>query len=108
MRLKFLGRAPTGTDDVEGGRSNMGRASTCLHISNFWTTTTQLDSLLESRQMKLLMRTLNVADFGARETHYFRSRGVVSPFVPQAAGEENAALEARIAALEAVLAKKKG
>ena len=31
--------------------------------------------------------------FGARETHYFRSRGVVSPFVPQAAGEENAALE---------------
>ena len=35
MRLKFLGRAPTDTDDVEGGRSNMGRASTCLHISNF-------------------------------------------------------------------------
>ena len=31
--------------------------------------------------------------FGARETHYFRSRGVVSPFAPQAAGEENAALE---------------
>lgn len=31
--------------------------------------------------------------FGARETHYFRSRGVVSPFAPQATGEENAALE---------------
>lgn len=30
--------------------------------------------------------------FGARETYYFRNRGVVSPFAPQAAGEENAAL----------------
>jgi hypothetical protein len=35
--------------------------------------------------------------FGARETYYFRNRGVVSPFVPGAAGaagvaEENAAL----------------
>lgn len=31
--------------------------------------------------------------FGARETHYFRNRGVVSPFVAQgAAPEENAAL----------------
>jgi hypothetical protein len=31
--------------------------------------------------------------FGARETHYFRTRGVTSPFVGQAAPEENAALE---------------
>lgn len=31
--------------------------------------------------------------FGARETHYFRSRGVVSPFAPAAPSEENAALE---------------
>ncbi|MBL9061603.1 holin family protein [Tabrizicola sp.] len=32
--------------------------------------------------------------FGARETHYFRSRGVVSPFPASgAASEENAALE---------------
>ena len=32
--------------------------------------------------------------FGARETHYFRNRGVVSPFAASgAAGEENAALE---------------
>lgn len=31
--------------------------------------------------------------FGARETHYFRSRGVVSPFAPQTSGKENAALE---------------
>lgn len=31
--------------------------------------------------------------FGARETHYFRARGVASPFVGQGAGEENAALE---------------
>ncbi|MFM7336563.1 MAG: holin family protein [Tabrizicola sp.] len=32
--------------------------------------------------------------FGARETHYFRNRAVVSPFVAQAAEpEENAALE---------------
>jgi hypothetical protein len=31
--------------------------------------------------------------FGARETHYFRTRGVTSPFVGQAASEENAALE---------------
>ena len=31
--------------------------------------------------------------FGARETHYFRSRGVVSPFAASGAGEENAALE---------------
>jgi hypothetical protein len=30
--------------------------------------------------------------FGARETYYFRNRGVVSPFASQAAGEENAAL----------------
>lgn len=30
--------------------------------------------------------------FGARETHYFRTRGVVSPFTPGAAPEENAAL----------------
>ena len=30
--------------------------------------------------------------FGARETHYFRSRGVVSPFAPAASPEENAAL----------------
>lgn len=30
--------------------------------------------------------------FGARETHYFRTRGVVSPFAPAAAPEENAAL----------------
>ncbi len=31
--------------------------------------------------------------FGARETHYFRKRGVVSPFAGQVAPEENAALE---------------
>jgi Holin of 3TMs, for gene-transfer release len=31
--------------------------------------------------------------FGARETHYFRTRGVVSPFAGGAAPEENAALE---------------
>lgn len=31
--------------------------------------------------------------FGARETHYFRTRGVASPFVGQEAAEENAALE---------------
>ncbi len=31
--------------------------------------------------------------FGARETHYFRSRGVVSPFAARGAAEENAALE---------------
>lgn len=31
--------------------------------------------------------------FGARETHYFRNRAVVSPFAGQAAPEENAALE---------------
>jgi len=31
--------------------------------------------------------------FGARETHYFRNRSVVSPFAPQTAPEENAALE---------------
>ena len=31
--------------------------------------------------------------FGARETHYFRSRGVVSPFAAGGAAEENAALE---------------
>lgn len=31
--------------------------------------------------------------FGARETYYFRNRGVVSPFASQASGEENAALE---------------
>lgn len=31
--------------------------------------------------------------FGARETHYFRNRAVVSPFPGQAAAEENAALE---------------
>lgn len=31
--------------------------------------------------------------FGARETYYFRNRGVVSPFVPQAGTGENAALE---------------
>lgn len=30
--------------------------------------------------------------FGARETHYFRTRGVVSPFAPGPAPEENAAL----------------
>ncbi|AZL60920.1 methionine synthase I [Tabrizicola piscis] len=30
--------------------------------------------------------------FGARETHYFRTRGVVSPFAAQAPAEENAAL----------------
>jgi hypothetical protein len=32
--------------------------------------------------------------FGARETHYFRNRAVVSPFAPQREAEENAALEA--------------
>ena len=32
--------------------------------------------------------------FGARETHYFRTRGVVSPFASGAPPEENAALEA--------------
>jgi hypothetical protein len=32
--------------------------------------------------------------FGARETHYFRNRAVVSPFGAQAVPEENAALEA--------------
>ncbi len=31
--------------------------------------------------------------FGARETHYFRSRAVSSPFASQGAAEENAALE---------------
>jgi hypothetical protein len=31
--------------------------------------------------------------FGARETHYFRTRGVVSPFAEQSRNEENAALE---------------
>lgn len=31
--------------------------------------------------------------FGARETHYFRTRGVVSPFAGAAAPEENAALQ---------------
>jgi len=31
--------------------------------------------------------------FGARETHYFRNRAVVSPFAGQAVPEENAALE---------------
>ncbi len=31
--------------------------------------------------------------FGARETHYFRNRAVVSPFGAQPAGEGNAALE---------------
>jgi hypothetical protein len=31
--------------------------------------------------------------FGARETHYFRNRAVVSPFGGQAAAEPNAALE---------------
>lgn len=31
--------------------------------------------------------------FGARETHYFRNRAVVSPFPGQAGTEENAALE---------------
>jgi Holin of 3TMs, for gene-transfer release len=31
--------------------------------------------------------------FGARETHYFRSRGVVSPFAGPSAAEGNAALE---------------
>lgn len=31
--------------------------------------------------------------FGARETHYFRNRAVVSPFAPQSAPEENAALD---------------
>lgn len=31
--------------------------------------------------------------FGARETHYFRNRAVVSPFPGQAVAEENAALE---------------
>ena len=31
--------------------------------------------------------------FGARETHYFRTRAKVSPFVGPAAAEENAALE---------------
>ncbi|MDX5349317.1 MAG: holin family protein, partial [Paracoccaceae bacterium] len=31
--------------------------------------------------------------FGARETHYFRTRGVVSPFAGPSASEENAALE---------------
>ncbi len=31
--------------------------------------------------------------FGARETHYFRTRGVVSPFAAGAVPEENAALE---------------
>jgi hypothetical protein len=31
--------------------------------------------------------------FGARETHYFRARGVVSPFAEQSRNEENAALE---------------
>ena len=31
--------------------------------------------------------------FGARETHYFRNRSVVSPFAPGSAPEENAALE---------------
>jgi hypothetical protein len=31
--------------------------------------------------------------FGARETHYFRTRGVSSPFVGQGAVEGNAALE---------------
>lgn len=30
--------------------------------------------------------------FGARETHYFRSRGVTSPYAGQVAAEENAAL----------------
>ena len=30
--------------------------------------------------------------FGARETHYFRTRGVVSPFVAGAPAEDNAAL----------------
>jgi hypothetical protein len=31
--------------------------------------------------------------FGARETHYFRTRGVVSPFAGQAPVEDNAALD---------------
>lgn len=31
--------------------------------------------------------------FGARETHYFRNRAVVSPFAGQTVPEENAALE---------------
>ncbi|MCU0828160.1 MAG: holin family protein [Tabrizicola sp.] len=31
--------------------------------------------------------------FGARETHYFRNRAVVSPFAPAREPEENAALE---------------
>jgi hypothetical protein len=31
--------------------------------------------------------------FGARETHYFRTRGVTSPFVGQGVVEGNAALE---------------
>jgi hypothetical protein len=31
--------------------------------------------------------------FGARETHYFRTRGVVSPFAGPGVAEENAALE---------------
>ncbi|MFC3087509.1 holin family protein [Tabrizicola soli] len=31
--------------------------------------------------------------FGARETYYFRTRGVVSPFAGRGSGEENAALE---------------
>lgn len=31
--------------------------------------------------------------FGARETYYFRTRGVVSPFAGRGPGEENAALE---------------
>ena len=31
--------------------------------------------------------------FGARETHYFRNRAVISPFAAQASAEENAALE---------------
>ena len=31
--------------------------------------------------------------FGARETYYFRNRGVVSPFAAPAARDENAALE---------------
>jgi hypothetical protein len=31
--------------------------------------------------------------FGARETHYFRSRALVSPFAGQSAAEGNAALE---------------
>jgi Holin of 3TMs, for gene-transfer release len=31
--------------------------------------------------------------FGARETHYFRTRGVVSPFAAQPVADENAALQ---------------